>query len=68
MSRPGAEVIDSILFQDTTVCRGARLRKVIIDKSSAIPEGLDIGFDADKDGRNFKISRTGIRVVPKGWT
>ena len=64
----GAEVIDSILFQDTTVCRGARLRKVIIDKSSAIPEGLDIGFDADKDGRNFKISRTGIRVVPKGWT
>jgi glucose-1-phosphate adenylyltransferase len=65
---PGAEVIDSILFEDLAVRRGARLRKVIIDKTSSIPEGFDIGFDADKDGRNFKISRTGIRVVPKGWT
>ncbi|MGZ5453845.1 MAG: hypothetical protein ACXW2R_06550 [Candidatus Aminicenantales bacterium] len=33
-----------------------------------MPEGFEIGFDADKDGREFKISRTGIRVVPKGWT
>lgn len=64
---PGAEVVDSILFDDTRIGRGARLRKVIIDKVSAIPEGCDIGFDAEKDGRNFKISRTGIRVVPKGW-
>ena len=65
---PGAEVIDSILFQDIEVRRGARLRKVIVDKSSVIPERFEIGFDADRDGRNFKISRTGIRVVPKGWT
>jgi glucose-1-phosphate adenylyltransferase len=65
---PGAEVVDSILFEDTAVRRGARIRKVIVDKSSSVPEGLDIGFDADKDGRDFKISRAGIRVVPKGWT
>ncbi len=64
---PGAEVIDSILFEDTKVGRGARLRKVIIDKASAIPESFEIGFDAEKDGRNFKISRAGVRVVPKGW-
>jgi len=65
---PGAEVTDSILFEDVAIRRGAKVRKVIIDKRSSIPEGLDIGFDADKDGRDFKISRTGIRVVPKGWT
>ncbi len=65
---PGAEVVDSILFEDISVRRGARLRKVIIDKSSLIPEGFDIGLDAEKDGQNFKISRAGIRVVPKGWT
>jgi glucose-1-phosphate adenylyltransferase len=64
---PGAEVVDSILFEDIVVRRGTRLRKVIIDKSSSIPEGFDIGFDADKDVRNFKISRAGVRVVPKGW-
>ena len=65
---PGAEIVDSILFEDIEIRRGARLRKVIIDKSSTIPEGFEIGYDADRDGRNFKISRTGIRVVPKGWT
>ncbi len=65
---PGAEIVDSIIFEDVCVRRGARLRKVIIDKSSTIPEGSEIGADAEKDGRSFKISRTGIRVVPKGWT
>src|SRR5512137_2996980 len=48
---PGAEIIDSILFEDTKIGRGARLRKVIIDKGSAIPESFEIGFDAEKDGR-----------------
>ncbi len=65
---PGAEIVDSILLENVEVRRGARLRKVILDKSSTVPEGFEIGFDADKDGRDFKISRTGIRVAPKGWT
>ena len=65
---PGAEIADSILFENVEVRRGARLHKVILDKASKVPEGFEIGFDADKDGRDFKISRTGIRVAPKGWT
>jgi glucose-1-phosphate adenylyltransferase len=65
---PGTEVVDSIILEDTVLHRGVRLRKVIIDKSSSIREGLDIGYDADKDGKDFKISRSGVRVVPKGWT
>jgi glucose-1-phosphate adenylyltransferase len=65
---PGAEIVDSIVFQDVRVRRGARLHKLIIDKSSVIPERFEAGFDAEKDGQDFKISRTGVRVVPKGWT
>jgi glucose-1-phosphate adenylyltransferase len=64
----GAEIADSILFDDVHVRRGARLRKVIIDKGSTIAERSEIGFDDEKDGRSFKISKTGVRVVPKGWT
>jgi len=63
----GAEIVDSILFEDIHVRRGARLHKLIIDKSSTFPERFEAGFDAEKDGRSFKISRTGVRVVPKGW-
>jgi len=62
-----AEVCDSILFEGVEIARGAKLEKVIVDKFSFIPEKFEIGFDAEKDGRNFKISRAGIRVVPKGW-
>jgi glucose-1-phosphate adenylyltransferase len=62
-----AEVRDSILFEGVEVGRGARIRKAIIDKNSVIPEKLEIGFDAEADARNFKISRSGVRVVPKGW-
>ncbi len=64
----GAEVVDSILFENVHVRRGARLRKVIIDKAAVIGERFEVGFDPDRDVRNFKISKTGIRVVPKGWT
>jgi glucose-1-phosphate adenylyltransferase len=62
-----AEVCDSILFEGVEIGRGAKLEKVIVDKFSFIPEKFEIGFDAEKDGRNFKISRAGVRVVPKGW-
>ena len=65
---PGVEISDSIVLEDVLVRRGARLRRVIIDKSSTIGERVEIGFDAEKDGRSFKISRAGVRVVPKGWT
>jgi glucose-1-phosphate adenylyltransferase len=65
---PGAEVSDSIILEDVEIRRGARLHRLILDKSSTIPEGFEVGFDADKDARNFKISRNGIRVAPKGWS
>jgi glucose-1-phosphate adenylyltransferase len=64
----GAEINNSIILEDVEIRRGARLQKIIVDKASIIPEGFEVGFDADKDARNFKISRTGIRVAPKGWT
>jgi glucose-1-phosphate adenylyltransferase len=65
---PGAEITDSILFENVEVRRGARLSKVIIDKSAKIPERCEIGFDAEKDGGDFKISKGGVRVVPKDWS
>ncbi|MGZ4886295.1 MAG: glucose-1-phosphate adenylyltransferase [Candidatus Aminicenantales bacterium] len=62
-----AQVSDSILLEGVEVGRGARIRKAIIDKFSVIPENFEIGFDAEKDARDFKISKGGVRVVPKEW-
>jgi glucose-1-phosphate adenylyltransferase len=63
-----ADIFASILFEGVTVGRGARIRKAIIDKFSVIPEKFEIGSDAEADAKTFKISRGGIRVVPKSWT
>ncbi len=63
----GVELADSILFEGVEVRRGARLRKLIIDKSSVIPAGFEAGFDDARDARHFKISKGGVRIVPKGW-
>ena len=63
----GAEVEDSILFEDVEIGKGARLRKVIIDKRAMIPENFAIGFSDEEDARNFKISKEGVRVIPKNW-
>lgn len=63
----GAEIDGSILLEGVAVRPGARLKRTIVDKASVIPEGARIGFDPEEDGRHFKISPDGIRVVPKGW-
>jgi glucose-1-phosphate adenylyltransferase len=65
--REGADVADSIIFEDVEIGPGARLQKVIIDKHSTIRGGIEIGYDAERDAASFKISRDGVRVVPKQW-
>jgi glucose-1-phosphate adenylyltransferase len=65
--RDKAEVRDSILLEGVDIGRGARIKRAIIDKVSVIPDKFEIGFDAEADARNFKVSRGGIRVIPKGW-
>jgi glucose-1-phosphate adenylyltransferase len=62
-----AEVSESILLEGAQVGRRARLKRVILDKRSVIPEGFELGFDDELDAKTFKISKTGVRVVPKDW-
>ena len=63
----GAEIVDSILFEGVTVRKGAKVRRAIIDKFADVPTDVSIGADTDKDCRQFKVSKDGITVVPKGW-
>ncbi len=64
----GTEIVDSIVFGDAHIRRGARLRRALVDKGAVLPERFEVGFDADKDAGDFKISKGGVRVVPKGWS
>lgn len=63
----GADIRRSIIFEGAHVGKGTRLLKVIVDKFAHIPDNFEIGYDAGRDGRNFKISPEGIRIVPRNW-
>jgi glucose-1-phosphate adenylyltransferase len=62
-----AHVEDSILFAGVNVGRRCRIRRAIIDKGVAIPEGTEIGFDHAADRRRgFTVSEGGVVVIAKG--
>jgi len=59
-------VEDSILFDGVQVGPHAKIRRAIIDKDAYIPEGIEIGYDREKDSKRFTITESGVVVIPKG--
>jgi glucose-1-phosphate adenylyltransferase len=47
--------------------RRSRIRRAIIDKNVNVPEGTEIGFDIEEDKRRFKVTETGIVIIPKNY-
>jgi len=59
-------VEDSILFENVTVGRHSKLRKVIVDKNINIPDGSIIGYDPEADrAKGYTVTESGIVVVPR---
>jgi len=48
------------------VSRGARLRRVIVDRHNVIAPGDEIGFDRARDAERFHVSPGGVTVIPQG--
>ena len=60
-----AQVENALILPDADIGRGARLRKVIVEKGVHIPPGLVVGEDADDDARRFSRSEKGVCVFTK---
>ncbi|MBU4590123.1 MAG: glucose-1-phosphate adenylyltransferase [Candidatus Omnitrophica bacterium] len=61
-----SEVTDSILMEGVDIGRHAMVRRAIIDKYVKVPQKMQIGFDLQKDRKRFKVTDSGIVVIPKG--
>jgi glucose-1-phosphate adenylyltransferase len=61
-----ASVEDSLLLQGVDVGRGAVIRRAIIDKHVAIPDGVQIGVDSQADRDRFTVTESGLVVIGKG--
>jgi glucose-1-phosphate adenylyltransferase len=62
----GALIEDSIVMDHTTVGKGARLRRAIVDRFNIIPADAEIGYDLTADRRRHHVSPAGLVVVPRG--
>jgi len=62
---PDVEIEDCVIMDHVHVKRGARLRRVIVDRYNTIEEGDRIGYDAAADARRFTVSPGGVVVVPR---
>ena len=60
-----AEVQDAVLLNGVRIGRGAVVRRAIIDKNVEVPEGAQIGVDADADRERYTVSENGIVVIGK---
>ncbi len=60
-------VLENCIIMDyVRVCRGARLRNVIVDRHNIIEAGDTIGFDRERDAQRYTVSPGGVTVIPSG--
>jgi glucose-1-phosphate adenylyltransferase len=60
-------ITDSIIMDNCNIGRHSRIRRTIIDKNVHVPEGTEIGFDLETDKKRFKVTETGIVIIPKNY-
>ena len=57
---------DCIIMDYVRVCKGTRLRRVIVDRHNIIEPGERIGYDEEADRQRFHVSPSGVTVIPSG--
>lgn len=62
-----SEVTGTVVLPDVVVERESRIHNAIIDRGCVIPEGMQIGLDAEEDKANgFRVSAGGVTLVTRG--
>lgn len=56
-------VEDAVILPKVDIGRYVTLRRVIVDKGTRIPDGMEIGVDAEQDRKQFYVSEKGITLV-----
>ena len=65
----GADIQESIIMDHTTVGKGAKLRRAIVDRFNIIDPGETVGYDrADDERRGYHVDASGLVVRARGIT
>jgi glucose-1-phosphate adenylyltransferase len=58
-----SELEQVVALPRAQIRRGARLKKVVIDRGVDIPEGLVVGEDPEEDARRFRRTESGVCLI-----
>ncbi|RYF56439.1 MAG: glucose-1-phosphate adenylyltransferase, partial [Comamonadaceae bacterium] len=58
-------VEEAVILPDVVIGRGARLKKVVIDRACEIPEGLVVGEDPVADAQRFERTEGGVVLITR---
>ncbi|MDP6686186.1 MAG: sugar phosphate nucleotidyltransferase, partial [Candidatus Omnitrophota bacterium] len=61
-----SEVEGCVLMEGVDVGRYAKIKRAVIDKDVNIPQKMEIGYNLEEDRKKFKVTESGIVVIPKG--
>jgi glucose-1-phosphate adenylyltransferase len=59
----GSSIEDSVILPNVKIGRNVTLKRVIVDRRSVIPEGLQVGVDRAIDRKRFHVSEGGVTLV-----
>ncbi len=59
-----SHVDECVIMGGCRIGRRVRLRRSVIEESTIIPDGLEIGFDLERDRERFTVTDDGVVVVP----
>jgi glucose-1-phosphate adenylyltransferase len=54
---------DSVILPNARIGERVSLRRVIVDRGCIIPDGLEVGFDAEQDSKRFYVSEKGVTLI-----
>lgn len=63
---PGALIEDCVIMDYVRIGRGARLRRVVIDRNNHVEAGTVLGYDEEADRRLHHVTPGGVVVISKG--
>ena len=58
-----SSIQDSVILPQVEIGRNVKLQRVVVDKGTVIPDGMEIGFDLALDSKRFHVSEKGITLV-----
>ncbi|NLO05913.1 MAG: glucose-1-phosphate adenylyltransferase [candidate division WS1 bacterium] len=59
-----SELDQCVVMGGSRIGKDVRLRKVIVEESTTLPDGIEIGFDLDHDRERFTVTEQGVVAVP----